>query len=459
MNSQNVDIKAKIEALKAEKPWLELYEIESIIAEETGIDVANYLYDDIDSNKNTQKAYSAITADVSGKYGAYEDDDADEQVVQQMEQPIEQPKEVTVSPEELARQAEREAVKKAIEKRAKKTISKNINIEMSKVGFTLLLYVILVLASCTALSLFFVALMGKDITEVSAFVSDPKFSAVFEGALLFIGLALPFIIYIYINRLPVGDMVPLKKLRQGELLPMIFIGLGATTLEGYAVNLISRDFSFTGANYSYNSVSLGTTFSDFIVSLLCLSLVPALVETFVFNGVILQVLRRRGGDGYALLMSAILHAIMCVNFEDMIGAFITSLVLGYLVIYSGSLIPAVVVRGIDLILFLGITQLGFVVPSLDTVMLIDILLSFVLLVAAIFSIMTMLKRFPNFFQIKKGDSYMTLGEKVRISLLRPSVLILMIFSVTFALVQIFPIDKILEFAEGKIFNIWISIAK
>jgi len=458
VNNQNVDIKAKIDALKEEKPWLELYEIEAIIAEETGIDVANYLQNEPTDNKKGSN-YSAITADVSGKYGAYEDDDDDDKP-QEIQQPaVEQPKVESVSPAEAALQAEREAAKKAVEKRARKTIAKNINSEMSRVGFTLLLYVVLTLAACVGLSLFLVVLMGKDITEVSAFVSDPKFAAVFEGALLFLGLALPFVFYIYINKLPVGDMVPLKQLRDGELLPMIFIGLGVVMLEGYAVNLLATDFDFTGANYSYNSVSLGTTFGEFIVSLLCLSLVPALVETFVFNGVILQVLRRRGGDGYALIMSAILHAILCANFEDMIGAFVTSLVLGYLVIYSGSLVPAVIVRGIDLIIFLGITQLGFIVPSLDTVMLIDMVISLGLIVAAIFSIMTMLKRFPNFFQIKKGDQYMTVGEKVRISLLRPTVLILAAYSVCFALIQLFPIDEILEFAEGKIYDIWVSMMR
>lgn len=456
MNNQNIDIKAKIEALQEEKPWLELYEIEAIIAEETGIDVAQYMKNqptEAPSQKNSN--YITISADTSGKYGAYDDNIEQEQTqpAPVIEQPEKQPE---LSPAEKAALAEREAAKKAVEKRARKTIAKNIRHEMDNVGFTLLLYVILSVGLCAALAIFLVAFTGKDIAEVSAFVSRPEFSAIFEGAILFLGLALPFILYIYIHKLPVGDMVPLHKLRSGELLPMIFIGLGAVMLQGYFTNLIATDFSLTGANYRYNSVSLGTTMGEFLISFACLSLVPAVVETFVFNGVILQVLRRRGGDGYALIMSALLHAILCANFEDMIGAFIVSLVLGYMVIYSGSLIPAAATRTIEMFLFLGITQLGFVLPSLDTVMVIDIVVTALLIGASIVSIIIMLGRFPNFFQIKKGDGYLKLGEKVRISLLRPTVLIIMVYSLAFAVVQLFPIDDILEKAEEMIYGIWIS---
>ncbi|MBP3414729.1 MAG: CPBP family intramembrane metalloprotease, partial [Clostridia bacterium] len=432
MNNQNIDIKAKIEALQEEKPWLELYEIEAIIAEETGIDVAEYMKNQpAEAAPQKNSNYIAISADTSGKYGAYEDNIEQEQTqpVPEIEQPAKQPE---LSAAEKAALAEREAAKKAVEKRARKTIAKNIRHEMDNVGFTLLIYVILSVGLCAALAIFLVAFTGKDIAEVSAFVSRPEFSAIFEGAILFLGLALPFILYIYIHKLPVGDMVPLHKLRSGELLPMIFIGLGAVMLQGYLTNLITTDFSLTGANYRYNSVSLGTTMGEFLISFACLSLVPAVVETFVFNGVILQVLRRRGGDGYALIMSSLLHAILCANFEDMVGAFVVSLVLGYMVIYSGSLIPAAATRMIEMFLFLGITQLGFVMPSLDTVVVIDIGVTAILIGASKISIIIILGRFPNFFQIKKGDGYLKLSEKVRISLLRPTVLIIMIYSLAFA---------------------------
>ena len=438
MNNQNSQILARIEAIKAEKPWLETYEIESMIAEETGVDISEYYEASLKQEPEKTEPL--------GKYGAYETEEAEPEKKEEAPAPA-APAPQTLTDEEKKLQQDRENAKKAVEKHAKKQITKAISKEMTKIGITLLIYVILSLGLCVGLSVFLVLVSGKDIVEASAFVSDSRFSAIFEGCIMLIALALPFVMYVYFNKLSIGDLVPLRKLRKGELLPMTFIGLGTVMVTGYITNTLTSGLSLTGANYRYNSVSLGTTMGEFLISLACLTIVPAVVETYVFNGVILQVLRRKGGDGFALVMSALLHAIMTANFAQMPQTFVTSIVLGYLVVYSGSLIPAALVRGIELFLFLGITQLGFVVPDLNSVLFIDILITAILIVASIFSINTMLKRFPNFFQIKRSDRYLSVSEKVRIALLRPSVLILIVYSVGFSLLQLISLNDIMDLAE------------
>ena len=65
-------------------------------------------------------------------------------------------------------------------------------------------------------------------------------------------------------------------------------------------------------------------------------ILPAFIEEIVFRGAILQSLRRFG-DGFALLTSSILFAVIHGNFVQAPYAFLMGLVIGYFVLRTGSL--------------------------------------------------------------------------------------------------------------------------
>ena len=63
---------------------------------------------------------------------------------------------------------------------------------------------------------------------------------------------------------------------------------------------------------------------------------PAFIEEIVFRGAIMQSLRRFG-DGFALLVSSVLFAVVHGNFVQAPYAFLMGLVIGYFVLRTGSL--------------------------------------------------------------------------------------------------------------------------
>lgn len=468
-------IRSRIEQMRTDSPWMEEYEIEAILCTELGIDPAatpdlyvvleaalrNSRSGGVPANTTTVagRQYSTISEDVTGKFGAY--DAVNKGASQRKDM-------ATRALYTLTENAAASDRSSAVLEKARISISRNIKQEVSQVGFTLTLFTVLSLVisflvvAVFALFSYSGNAVGFRLSDVDSFVTKPQNMAILQAAMMLIGLAVPFVIYVFAHKLPVHEMVPLHKLRKGEFMPMFWVGLGTLTLDGCLVNYVNRAFnldntagtdltSVRGAFYSFDAISLGSTAFEIILTVLCLGIIPALIETFVFNGVILQVLRRRGGDSYALLISSLFFALTTTNFVEMLGSFVSCMLLGYLVIYSGSMIPAVAARLAERVLFVVITQLGFGLEgSVNNIHYIDCLLTVVILVVAVLSARTMLERFPEMFVLKKSDPCLTLGEKVKMSVMRVPVLVLILICVLFSVIQLIPLGSLPTYASEMI---------
>jgi len=469
-------IRSRVEQLRADSPWLEEYQLEAILCTELEIDPVatpdQYVLLEA-ALRNTRsgtgasgnaahgRQYSAISEDAIGKFGAYE------AVNKGASQRKDLATRALYTLSENAASGERSS---AVLEKARISISRNIKQEVSRVSFTLSLFFVLsVILSFLIVAAFTLFTYNNHtigmfrLSDVDAFISTPQTMALIHAGVMLLCLAVPFVVYVLAHKLPVHEMIPLHKLRDGEFMPMFFVGLGVLVLDGCLVNYLNLflgNSSTTGnlthvrgAFYSFDAIAMGNSAIEIILTMICLGIIPALIETFVFNGVILQVLRRRGGDSYALLMSSLLFALSTTNFVEMIGSFISCMLLGYLVIYSGSLIPAAAARLVERILFVVITQMGFLTKSgINFIHYIDCLLTIIILTAAVLYARIMFQRFPEMFVLKKSDPCLTLAQKMHISLLRVPVLVLMALCLLFSLVQLIPLENIPAFADGAIYG-------
>lgn len=90
--------------------------------------------------------------------------------------------------------------------------------------------------------------------------------------------------------------------------------------------------------------------------------VPALLEEFLFRGVILRSLRQFG-DSFAIVVSAFSFSLIHYNLSRDLRAFLLGLVLGYFVIRSGSIWTAVAGRFCCLLLSLASENLPHLFPG------------------------------------------------------------------------------------------------
>lgn len=139
-------------------------------------------------------------------------------------------------------------------------------------------------------------------------------------------------------------LLPLQKPNSGKLV-VLSLGMSFLTLVAsnfvtslFILNAESAGFAFEGGE----SIT-PNSFSELLWAELSTAVVPALTEEFAVRGIILQSLRRFG-DKFAIITSAFIFAIMHGNMVQAPFAFALGLIMGYLVVITGSLWTGVLIH-------------------------------------------------------------------------------------------------------------------
>ena len=101
-------------------------------------------------------------------------------------------------------------------------------------------------------------------------------------------------------------------------------------------SLFSLLFSVTGYQPVTNDVVTPVTLTGLVLYFILLAVLPPIFEEIAFRGILMQSLRRFG-DGFALLVSALLFGLFHLNMIQAPYAFLLGLWFGYLVLRTGSL--------------------------------------------------------------------------------------------------------------------------
>lgn len=85
----------------------------------------------------------------------------------------------------------------------------------------------------------------------------------------------------------------------------------------------------------------------YILSIIFLAVTPAISEELLFRGVILNGLRSRFGDYISITLSALMFALMHSSLQQLVYPFLLGLVLGWVVLRTGSLVSSILVHFIN----------------------------------------------------------------------------------------------------------------
>lgn len=135
-----------------------------------------------------------------------------------------------------------------------------------------------------------------------------------------------------------GKVGALKTLR------LFFIGFSVCMLS----NVITSSFLSAMKSYGfdlsrkYDSPDINSP-SEALVAIFAVAVVPAITEEMLFRGVILTKLKPYG-QGFAVVVSSVLFSLMHGNFVQIPFTLFVGLVLGYVTIYSGSILPAMLIH-------------------------------------------------------------------------------------------------------------------
>jgi hypothetical protein len=150
-----------------------------------------------------------------------------------------------------------------------------------------------------------------------------------EGLLL-----LPAVIYVLIFKINIVKCMPYRKLKIGDCILSLLIGYALIPL----VLFISSLTMLFSQNYIESSVE-GLTAYPYLIQLLIIAVLPAVVEEFVFRGLLYHSYRRNGILPAALL-SGLLFGLMHMNINQCCYAFVMGVVFALMVEATGSMLSS-----------------------------------------------------------------------------------------------------------------------
>ena len=217
----------------------------------------------------------------------------------------------------------------------------------NRVCFTALIGIALMAFVFPEIGGMFLGSVGFPLTAHSAFNGiPPVLYYLLIGFDYIAGLALPAFIYFSAQRMPLSEGIPFGKTSVADVMLYVAFGCMVCMLANYPADLVAKLQEFFG--YSGNLPTMPLNNDPAVLALYGLNVVviPPLVEEIMFRGVILQSLRRYG-DGFAVLVSAMLFGMYHGNFIQMVFAFLSGLALGFVVIRTNSLLPSILIHFIN----------------------------------------------------------------------------------------------------------------
>ncbi|MDR2931967.1 MAG: CPBP family intramembrane metalloprotease [Oscillospiraceae bacterium] len=284
----------------------------------------------------------------------------------------------------------------------KKALRKNANI----IGFGMLLQyglsIVVVFAISLLVGIFFYGRMTQD----GYYIYENILSLIAYTA----GFVVPIIIMVVWIRIPKDIAFPMKPPKMSLLIPGIFFCLGMSIVGVYLSDFLSRVIQLVfGLTPTMPDMSAPEQPVSIFVYCINLIIAPAFLEEMMFRGVIMQSLRRFG-DGFALVVSSILFAMAHGNLVQGPNTLIMGLVMGYMVLRTGSLWTGIIIHFINngVAVLLELTM-RFTTPEQDQM--INTVMLAVYVLGGLISLAYLMMKNNNMFRIAPSPLPMSEGKK------------------------------------------------
>lgn len=233
--------------------------------------------------------------------------------------------------------------------------------------------------------------------------------------------------YCLFSKTNLGSVISIKWVRFGMAVPLVLIALAVSFTADYLTDILQNSFYVFGVE---NNVELSTkthTLIENLLNIFAVSVIPPLVEEFMFRGIILGKLRPFG-DAFAIFLSSALFAVMHGNIIQIPFAFMVGLALAFITIKSNSLIPAIAVH------FLVNFRSVLISISVDNKIMSESTLNniyfIVLLVVLGLGIVSaaILSRKKNFFKLDSRED-IRFRDAVKTSMISAGIIVFLIYSI------------------------------
>ena len=165
------------------------------------------------------------------------------------------------------------------------------------------------------------------------------------ATVLFIGL--PFLAtYMVLRKKKITGILPLGTTYNTKAsIYLVVAFLPLTLLSTFLINFISIMIqSLMGVEFLSGMEDMAvTSIKDFLFMTLFVAIIPAILEEIAIRGILLQPLRRFG-DGFAIVVSAVIFSLLHGNMVQIPYTVIAGIYFGYVMVATGSLWPSIILH-------------------------------------------------------------------------------------------------------------------
>jgi membrane protease YdiL (CAAX protease family) len=213
------------------------------------------------------------------------------------------------------------------------------------IGICLLLFAGLSEGFSAAIKYFLVDLNYREL--LLRYFTVNQANALLQIAYTAVCCGVPAIIGIIAMRIRLRDKERPRYLNSALIWPLLFLGFGISRISTTIASQLSTYLQFLGFDTSSPDGSMGDNILEVLLMTAAISIGPAIFEELLFRGMVLQGLRKHSSDSFAILISALFFGIFHGNIGQAPFAFVLGLYLGWMVVYTNSLIPAILLHFIN----------------------------------------------------------------------------------------------------------------
>lgn len=184
------------------------------------------------------------------------------------------------------------------------------------------------------------------------------FSIIIYGVCFFF----PFLILAKTSKESMNQLFPFEKVGGATTAMLVLVGVGICMSLNIQTSMMLTVGEIVGIHVPLPESPFENTLPYIAVSVLTSALLPGLLEEFAFRGVILGSLRRFG-DGFAVIVSAMLFGMTHFYITQIPMAFVLGLVLGFIVVKTNSLLPGILIHFFNNFFASVIDALSYNVPQ------------------------------------------------------------------------------------------------
>ncbi len=187
---------------------------------------------------------------------------------------------------------------------------------------------------------------GISLTTIQKYLSDPAISLTVNVLITAIMFTVPFIALCGRERQKPSTLIHYGSPKKGTFLPLVALGSGLCMVANAAASIITEILNLFGIEGKNTLENLPEGVFGMALTVIAVSLAPAVLEEFSCRGIVFGVARKLG-EGFAIFVSAIFFSIMHMNANQIPFAFMAGIVLAFVYVKSESIWTAVAVHAIN----------------------------------------------------------------------------------------------------------------